>query len=74
MAWNKLYKLEFEYKDIHKDIFIDRHDHLDMIKDGNNFLTRIKDLKSYVIEFEKNNKMKQISTYPITQLGRLINE
>lgn len=38
---------------MHKDIFINKYNQLDIIKDHKNFLKKIKKLKSYIIEFEK---------------------
>lgn len=34
-----------------------------MIKNLNNFLTKIKDLKLYIVQFEENNQMK-LKIYP----------
>lgn len=54
---NWLYKLGFEYKNICKNIFITRYKHLDVVEDWNNILTRIEDLKAYIIEFEEDDKI-----------------
>lgn len=43
---------------MHKSVFIDRHERSDMIKDWNNFLTKIDNLKPYMVEFEKDSKIK----------------
>lgn len=37
LAQNCLYKLRFEYKDIHKDILIDGYQHLNMVKHQNKY-------------------------------------
>lgn len=41
-----------------KDVFIDKYEYLDMMEDQNNFLSRIEDLKLYMVRFEKNSIMK----------------
>ena len=41
-----------------KDVFIDGHKRLDVVEDRNNFLTKIEDLKLYMVEFEEDGKMK----------------
>lgn len=43
---------------MHKDVFIDKHERSDMVEDRNKFLTRIEDLKPYIVEFEENGVMK----------------
>ena len=58
MARNWLCKLGLEYKDVCKDIFIDRHERSDVVEDRNNFLIKMEDLKPYMVEFEENDKMK----------------
>lgn len=58
IAQTWLYKLEFVYKKIRKDVFIDSHKWPDMVKDWNCFLTKIKELKLYIIEFNENSVMK----------------
>ena len=57
-ARNWLRKLGFEYKDVHKDVFIDGQERLDVVDDQNNFLTKMEDLKPYIVEFEEDGKMK----------------
>lgn len=52
-----LNKLDYKYKYIYKNIFIDRYKQADMIKDYINFLKVLKDLKPYIIQFEKNEIM-----------------
>ncbi len=34
-------------------MFIDGHERLDMVENQNNFLTRIEDLKPYIVKFKK---------------------
>ena len=41
-----------------KDVFIDEHERSDVMEDQNNFLTRMEDLKLYIVEFEEDNIMK----------------
>lgn len=57
-AHNWLYKLGFEYKNIKKDVFIDGHERPDKIEDCEKFLNIIKDLKLYLVEFEKDGLIK----------------
>lgn len=59
-----------EYNDIYKNVFIDGHKCLNVVEDWNNFLTRIEDLKLYIVEFEENSKMK-LKIYP---LGCIVEE
>lgn len=46
------------YKKICKNIFINGHKQLDMVKDQNCFLTKIKKLKLYIVEFNKDGAIK----------------
>lgn len=46
------------YKNICKDIFIDRYEQSDIIVDQDNFLRKIEELKSYMVEFFENGAMK----------------
>ena len=46
-----------------KDIFINRHKRSDLVDDQTTFLTRIEDLKLYMIEVEENGTMKS-KIYP----------
>lgn len=55
---NWLCKLKYEYQDVWYDMFFDEHECSDMVKDRNSFLTRMKDLKPYIVEFEENNAIK----------------
>lgn len=57
-AWRWLYKLGYEYKDICKDVFVNKHKKLDIIKVCKNFFTKIEELKPYMVEFEEDNIMK----------------
>lgn len=41
-----------------KDVFIDKHKWSNRVEDYNKFLTRIEDLKLYIVEFEENSAMK----------------
>lgn len=60
---NWLHKLGFQYKNIEKGVFVDKHKSSDMIEDYKKFLSRIKDLKPYLIEFNKDGSIK-IKEYP----------
>ncbi len=57
-AQNWLCKLRYEYKNVCKDVFIERYKLSDVVEDQNNFLTRKKDLKPYMVKFEGNGAMK----------------
>ena len=46
-----------------KDVFIDKHERSNVVKDPNNFLIKIEDLKPYIIEFDEDSKTKQ-KNYP----------
>ena len=39
-------------------MFIDDHEWPDMVEDWNRFLTKIKELKPYMVEFNKNGAIK----------------
>lgn len=41
-----------------KNIFIDGHERSDVVEDRKNFLTKIEELKPYIVEFKKNGTMK----------------
>lgn len=41
-----------------KNVFIDRYKRLNVIKDRNNFLRKMEDLKPYMIKFKKDDKIK----------------
>lgn len=59
-----LNKLGFEYKDVRKGVFIDGHERPDVVEDRNNFLSRMEDLKPYMVEFKENGTMKE-KKYPL---------
>ena len=46
------------YKELRKDVFVDGHKQLDMAEDRNRFLTKIEELKSYMVEFNEDDVMK----------------
>lgn len=50
--------MDYKYKDVQKDVFIDRHEWSDIVKDHKEFIKKIEKLKSYMIEFEKDSAMK----------------
>lgn len=60
---NWLHRLGFEYKNIKKNVFVDRHERPDVLKDRQKFLKMIKDLEPYLVEFEEDGSMKAKS-YP----------
>ena len=51
-------RLGYEYKDMRKDVFIDRHERSDIVEDRKNFLG-MEELKSYMIKFEENGTIKK---------------
>lgn len=53
-----LHKLGFEYKDVKKDVFVDGHKRSDVVENRQNFLKRMEDLQSYLVEFESDGTMK----------------
>lgn len=56
------HKLDFEYKNVKKEVFIDRYKRSNVIKDCQKFLKIIKTLKPYLIKF-KNNKFIKTRNY-----------
>ncbi len=52
------------YKKVHKDVFINDHERPDVVKDQNHFLTKMKELKLYMVEFNKNDTIKA-KDYPV---------
>lgn len=57
-----LCKLGYEYKDVHKDVFINRYEQPNIVEDCRVFLNKIKELKPYIVEFDKNGAIK-LKTY-----------
>ena len=57
-AYKYLYQREYNYKNLHKDIFIDKYKQWNIIENYKIFLNKIEKLKSYIIEFDKNNIIK----------------
>lgn len=53
-----LYKLGYQYKNIYKDMFINRHEQSNIIKNYKVFFNKIKKLKPYIIEFDKDSIIK----------------
>lgn len=58
-----LYKLKYVYKNISKNVFIDKHKQLDVVKDHINFLKKMEELKPYIVEFYNNGIIKP-KVYP----------
>ena len=44
---------------MNKDIFTDGHEQLDIIEDCKNFLKKMKEFKSYIVEFKENDAIKK---------------
>ena len=59
-----LYKLGFVYKEMGKDVFVDAHEWPDVVEDQNCFLTKIEELKLYMVEFNEDDAMKA-KDYPV---------
>lgn len=55
---NLLLKLMYKYKDLHKDIFVDRHKQSDVVEDQKNIPQNMKKLKFYIVKFNENGAMK----------------
>ena len=53
-----LCKLKYVYKDVRKDVFVNRHEQSDVVEDRIHFLKKMEELKLYMVEFNKNNIMK----------------
>lgn len=53
-----LCKLGYEYKNVCKDVFVDRHERSDVMEDRKKFLKKMKELKLYMVEFEENGIIK----------------
>lgn len=53
-----LCKLSYEYKDVHKDVFVNRHKRSDVIEDRKNFFKKIEKFKPYMVEFKENKIIK----------------
>lgn len=70
IAWRWLYRLKFEYKEVCKDIFIDSHEWLDVVEVQNQFLIIMKELESYIVEFDKDSVIKA-ENYPSNYIIRI---
>ncbi len=53
-----LCKLSFEYKNVKKNVIMDKHKPSDVIDDSNNFLRLMNELKPYTVKFEEESTMK----------------
>lgn len=53
IVYNWLHKFGFEYKDVNKDVFVDKYEWPDVFEDHKKFLGMIKELKPYLIQFDK---------------------
>lgn len=47
-----------------KDVFVDGHEQPDVVEDRNRFLTKIEELKSYVVEVNEDGAIKA-KDYPV---------
>lgn len=41
-----------------KNVFVDTHERFDIVEDCKNFFTKIEEFKLYLVEFEKNRRIK----------------
>lgn len=57
-TYNWLYKPRYKYKNIYRNVFVDRHKQSDVNEDQKNILYKIEKLKFYIIDFNKNDIMK----------------
>lgn len=62
----------YKYKNLGKDIFINRYKWSDVVEDCKIFLEKIKELKPNIVKFEENNVMKKRFTYLTAQFIVLI--
>ena len=46
-----------------KDVFVDGHEHSDVVEDCINFLRKMEELKPYMVEFDENGAIKP-KVYP----------
>lgn len=53
----------FEYKDVNKDVVVDVHEQLDVVRIWKRFLNKIEELKPYLVKFNKDGIMKN-KMYP----------
>ena len=53
-----LFKLRYEYKDVYKDVVINRHEQPYIVEDQKTFLNKMEELKLYIVESDKNGAMK----------------
>ena len=54
----------FEYKDVKKNVFVDRHKQSDVVEDCKRFLNKMEELKTYLVGFNEDGAMKD-KTYPL---------
>lgn len=53
-----LYKLNYKYQYIYKNIFRDKYKYANIVKNYKNYLKKIKKLKFYIIKFKENSTIK----------------
>lgn len=53
-----LNKLNYKYKDVRKDVFVDKYKQSNIVKDCKNFPKKMKKLKSYMVEFKEDETIK----------------
>lgn len=52
------------YKNVRKDVFVDRHERSNVVEDRTNFLRKMEELKPYMVEFNEDGTMKP-KVYPL---------
>lgn len=57
-AWKWLSKLGYDYKNVRKDIFVDKHEQTNIVEDHRTVFKRLEELKPYIIKFKKDSKIK----------------
>lgn len=59
-----LHKLGFEYKNVRKDVFVDKHEQSDIVKDCINFINLMKNMEPHLVRFNKDDTIKD-KNYPL---------
>lgn len=51
------------YKDVQKNVFVDRHERFNVVEDCSNIVKKMEELKPCMVKFNKDSTMKP-KTYP----------
>lgn len=49
--------MRYEYKNVRKDVFVDKYEQFDIMKDYKNFFIKMEELKLYMVKFEEDGIM-----------------